>query len=259
MNFKNLKPFVIESTCILLLFCIVICLVIFGAKDVHTGILFLIIFGSIFFTASVLYMYGRIFLSCITGFADLVFQKTKEDIYVHLDTDNSRKIIFSDDKGKFGMETFYSFRMKKGNRTYTFVSPEYIEFERYQPYKVKSGKYSNILLSSENHTFKTVFEQSPDIEVLFKFNHTRKTPAGDGYRPTHLIVDNQWAIGLHRYYEVDSVPPGGSAKGTVTFLSPEAYPHSLWVGKKIDIYEGARIVGYATVIKIYNPLLQSNC
>ena len=45
------------------------------------------------------------------------------------------------------------------------------------------------------------------------------------------------------------------AKGTITFLSPEAYPHCLWIGKKINIQEGARVVGYATITKIFNPLL----
>ena len=37
---------------------------------------------------------------------------------------------------------------------------------------------------------KTLYEQEPDVEVLFEFNGTRKTPAADGYRPHHLITDN---------------------------------------------------------------------
>lgn len=60
---------------------------------------------------------------------------------------------------------------------------------------------------------------------------------------------------FQHYYGVDSVPPNGIAKGTITFLSPEAYPHCLWIGKKINIQEGARIVGNATINKIFNPLL----
>lgn len=97
----------------------------------------------------------------------------------------------------------------------------------------------------------------PDVEAIFEFNGTRKTPANDGYRPAHLVVDNYLTTGVHHYYEVDSVPPNGTAKGTITFLSPEAYPHCLWIGKKINIQEGARIVGYATITNIYNPILQS--
>ena len=63
--------------------------------------------------------------------------------------------------------------------------------------------------------------------------------------------------GIHHYYRVKSVPPNGSAKGTITFISPDAYPHSLWLGKRIEIQEGNRVVGYATIIKIFNPLLEA--
>ena len=101
----------------------------------------------------------------------------------------------------------------------------------------------------------TIFEQSPDVEVIFEFNGSRKYPARDGYRPHHLVNDVYLTTGVHHFYGVDSVPPDGIAKGTITFLSPEAYPHCLWIGKKINIQEGARIVGYATITKIFNPLL----
>lgn len=98
--------------------------------------------------------------------------------------------------------------------------------------------------------------RTPDVEVVFDFNGTRATPATNGYRPSHLITGNYLTTGIHNYYQVDSVPPNGTAKGTITFLTPEAYPHSLWIEKKINIQEGARIVGYATITKIFNPLLQ---
>lgn len=97
--------------------------------------------------------------------------------------------------------------------------------------------------------------RTPDVEVIFEFNGTRMNPAVDGYRPSHLITNNYLTTGVHHYYQMNAVPPSGSAKGTITFLSPEAYPHCLWVGKKISIQEGARIVGYATIIKIFNSLL----
>ena len=95
----------------------------------------------------------------------------------------------------------------------------------------------------------------PDVEVMFEFNGTRKIPVADGYRPDHLITDNYLTTGVHHYYGVSSVQPDGTAKGTITFISPEAYPHCLWIGKKLNIQEGARIVGYATVLKIFNPIL----
>ena len=103
---------------------------------------------------------------------------------------------------------------------------------------------------------KTILEQEPDVEVIFEFNGVRNNPAREGYRPHHLVNDTYLTTGIHHYYGVDSVPPNGIAKGTITFLTPEAYPHCLWIGKKIRIQEGARIVGYATITDIYNPLLQ---
>lgn len=105
---------------------------------------------------------------------------------------------------------------------------------------------------------KSIMDKTADIEVIFAFNGTRTTPAADGYRPAHEIVENYLATGIHHYYDVDSIPPDGTAKGTITFLTPEAYPHCLWIGKRINIQEGARIVGYATVTAIYNPLLQKH-
>lgn len=97
---------------------------------------------------------------------------------------------------------------------------------------------------------------NPDVEAIFEFNGVRKNSVKDGYRPAHLIVDNYLTTGIHHYYDVESVPPNGMAKGTITFLTPEIYPHSLWIGKKIKIQEGERVVGYATITNIYNPLLE---
>lgn len=98
----------------------------------------------------------------------------------------------------------------------------------------------------------------PDIEVLFEFNGTRKNAAINGYRPAHLVNDNYLTTGIHHYYGVDSVPPDGTAKGTISFISPEVYPKSMWIGKRLRIQEGNRIVGYATVTYIFNPILQSD-
>lgn len=95
----------------------------------------------------------------------------------------------------------------------------------------------------------------PDVEVLFEFNESRKNPATNSYRPHHLIADNYLTTGVHHYYDVQNVAPCGTAKGTITFITPEAYPHCLWVGKKINIQEGSHIVGYATILKIFNPVL----
>ena len=95
----------------------------------------------------------------------------------------------------------------------------------------------------------------PDIEVLFSFNGTKKRPVTDGYRPAHLVKDNNLTTGVHHYYCNTKVAPDSTVKGTITFISPENYPHSLWAGKTIKIQEGERVVGEATVLRIFNPIL----
>ena len=111
---------------------------------------------------------------------------------------------------------------------------------------------------NRNFDMKTLFEEKPDVEVVFKFNGTRMYPAHDGYRPAHLISDTYLTTGVHHYYDVSEVPSNGQAKGTITFISPEAYPACLWVGKKIRIQEGEKVVGFATITQIFNTVLEKS-
>ena len=105
-------------------------------------------------------------------------------------------------------------------------------------------------------SMKTIFDSAPDAQVLFHFNGTRRTPAADGYRPAHRIREDYLTTGVHHYFDVIEVAPDGEARGTITFITPEVYPNTLWVGRTIDICEGERIIGTATVEKVLNPILQ---
>ena len=98
--------------------------------------------------------------------------------------------------------------------------------------------------------------QKPDIEVFFEFNGLRNVPIYSGYRPGHLVNEDYVTTGVHYYYGTNIVEANGKVKGTITFLTPEFYPKCLWKGKKIKILEGARIVGYATILEIFNPILK---
>lgn len=97
----------------------------------------------------------------------------------------------------------------------------------------------------------------PDVEAIFEFVGNRKDNWFEGYRPSHLITDDYLTTGIHSYYnqEKSSV---NEIKGTITFISPEDYPACLWKGKKIKMYEGKNVVGYATVTSIFNPLLEKD-
>ncbi len=95
---------------------------------------------------------------------------------------------------------------------------------------------------------------SPDVEVIFEFVGYRKGNLYEGYRSAHLICENCFTTGLHSYYNLED-DTNGEIKGTITFISPEAYPSCLWIGKKITMYEGKNIIGYATITSIFNPIL----
>lgn len=96
----------------------------------------------------------------------------------------------------------------------------------------------------------------PSIDVKFEFNHQRRTPVKDGYRADHRFDEQHIAIGVHHYQGVNQISPGESAFGTISFVAPEYYPHSLYEGKEILIQEGEKIVGRATVIKVNSPILK---
>ena len=94
----------------------------------------------------------------------------------------------------------------------------------------------------------------PDIEAIITCK--RKIPFYNGYRPEHLVKEYYLTTGIHQYYGVECIPNGESALGTITFITPEAYPHCLWEGKAINIQEGSNIVGRAVIIRIFNNLLK---
>ncbi|MEI6100469.1 MAG: hypothetical protein WCP73_01410 [Eubacteriales bacterium] len=100
---------------------------------------------------------------------------------------------------------------------------------------------------------------TPDVEAVISFLKTeeggRKTPCANGYRPAHLVKDDYLTTGVHQYYEKDLVAPGETVIGTIAFITPEIYPHCLWIGKILKIQEASKIVGYAKITKIFNELL----
>lgn len=100
-----------------------------------------------------------------------------------------------------------------------------------------------------------MFEIKPDIKAEITLNNNRKSPVTSGYRPAHLINGNYLTTGLHQYLDRDLLYPNQTAIGTIAFITPEAYPHSLEIGEEIQIQEGAKVVGVVKVIEIYNPLL----
>ena len=102
--------------------------------------------------------------------------------------------------------------------------------------------------------------RNPDIEVEITLFSTeiggRNSPVFSGYRPQHKLRDDYITSGKHQYIDCDTLSPGQTVKGTITFITPEVYPECLWIGREIDIQEGSRVVGRAIITKILNPILE---
>lgn len=100
----------------------------------------------------------------------------------------------------------------------------------------------------------------PDVEAQVRFLSTseggRHGPAVSGYRPAHAVRDDYLTTGFHDYLDADEAKPGDSVRATITFITPEAYPGTLWVGKVVAVQEGEHVVGFATITKIFNEVLR---
>ncbi|NQX65662.1 hypothetical protein HQN90_05925 [Paenibacillus alba] len=96
-----------------------------------------------------------------------------------------------------------------------------------------------------------------DVEAMITFLKTggRTRSVFNGYRPAHLVRDDYLTTGIHHYYDKQEVVLGESVRGTITFISPEEYPHCLWIGKIINIQEASKIVGYAEITNVFNKIL----
>ncbi len=93
-----------------------------------------------------------------------------------------------------------------------------------------------------------------DVEAIFHFIGDKKNSIYEGYRPAHMIREGYLTTGVHSYYNIND--SRDEMKGVITFISPDDYPNCLWIGKKIEMYEGSKMVGYATITKIFNSVLE---
>ena len=63
-----------------------------------------------------------------------------------------------------------------------------------------------------------------DIRALITI--TNKVCVYTGYRPAHLI-DGILTTGIHEYIDADFIHNGESKEGFITFVTPDAYPHTI--------------------------------
>ena len=75
------------------------------------------------------------------------------------------------------------------------------------------------------------------------------------YRPAFQVLDDYLTVGEIELIGTDKVEVGEWAEAYVSFLTPELYPHSIWVGREIDFKEGQNVTGKAIVTEVFNDLL----
>jgi hypothetical protein len=99
----------------------------------------------------------------------------------------------------------------------------------------------------------------PDAIVSFKL--TSKAHDGSpkmvisGYRPTYKIRPDYLTSTHHEFLDCENVSTGQTACAEVWFLSPQAYPKSLWVGREVDVTEASCLIGMARILEIRNGIL----
>ncbi|MCA8106963.1 MULTISPECIES: hypothetical protein [Burkholderia] len=100
----------------------------------------------------------------------------------------------------------------------------------------------------------------PDLMVNFSLTAQRSDGSlkevVSGYRPIYKVRDDYLSSSHHEFVDVTGVCTGQQGRAEVWLLSPEAYPHTFWIGRRVEVAEGSRVVGIAEVLQILNPLLE---
>src|SRR4051794_1271618 len=97
-----------------------------------------------------------------------------------------------------------------------------------------------------------------DAQVMFRLNSEtfdgKVKRVCSGYRPIYDVRPDYWTSTHHEFLDVSEVRTGEEAVAHVWFITPEAYQHSLWIGRVLTVAEGSRKVGTSTVLDIFNPI-----
>ncbi len=99
------------------------------------------------------------------------------------------------------------------------------------------------------------FDALIEVSLLPSDRGGREGPILSGYRGAHLIKDGYLTSGIIQLIEKEALFPGETTIAFVNYLTPEVYPNTLWVGKEMNIQEGGKIAGKATIKEVCNNRL----
>jgi len=96
-----------------------------------------------------------------------------------------------------------------------------------------------------------------DCEAIVKNERESKNWFATKFRPVFDIREDYKTSGQIDLIDKEGLNFGEEGLANITFLSHEAYPRTLWIGRKITFGgEGKNISGYVIVTKIFNKLLE---
>ncbi|WP_157638769.1 hypothetical protein [Burkholderia ubonensis] len=100
----------------------------------------------------------------------------------------------------------------------------------------------------------------PDLMVNFSLTVQRSDGSLkeviSGYRPIYKVRADYLSSAHHEFVDTAGICTGQQGRAEVWLLWPEAYPRTFWIGRRVEVAEGTRVVGVAEVLQILNPLLE---
>ena len=99
-------------------------------------------------------------------------------------------------------------------------------------------------------------DRKADVVVQIKNSRPSKNIICSGYRPAFKVKEDYLTTGVIKFMDRESINYGEESLAEVWFITPEFYPSCLTVGQVISFQEGKVVNGYATIVKIYNKILE---
>ena len=98
----------------------------------------------------------------------------------------------------------------------------------------------------------------PDAVVTVTNSRHSKNPFGKNYRGCCAIKEGYLTALAFQTTDGSDMLYAQPKRCYVNFIAPKVYPHTLWVGRKLALYEGERYVGEMVVEEIRNAKLDRN-
>lgn len=99
---------------------------------------------------------------------------------------------------------------------------------------------------------------NPDAVVVVTNTRHSKNPFGKNYRGCCAIHEEYLTSLCFQTLDGNDMLYEQPHRCFVNFLTPTLYPYTLWIGRRIELYEGKYHVGTVVVEEIKNPVLDRN-